>query len=195
MREAKSRLYQASAYFLGKTIAELPLFFVIPAVFVSICYPMIDLREGWDYYLICLGIVVLVANVATSFGYMISCASSSISMALSIAPPIVIPFLIFGGFFLNSDTVPNYFKWLSYFSWFRYGNEALMINQWNGITDIICEDKGNQTMCFHTGTEVLAKFSFNADNFYWDIFALVFLIVIMRIAAYLFLLSKARSKD
>lgn len=193
MREAKSRLYQASAYFLGKTIAELPLFFVIPSVFVSICYPMIGLREGWNYYLICLGIVVLVANVATSFGYMISCASSSISMALSIAPPIVIPFLIFGGYFLNSDSIPNYFKWLSYFSWFRYGNEALMINQWDGIESISCNS--TSAMCFNTGEEVLEKFSFNTGNFMWDIFALVFLIVIMRIGAYLFLLSKARSKD
>lgn len=193
MREAKSRLYQASAYFLGKTIAELPLFFVIPSVFTSICYPMIDLREGWNYYLICLGIVVLVANVATSFGYMISCASSSISMALSIAPPIVIPFLIFGGFFLNSSTVPNYFKWLSYFSWFRYGNEALMINQWDGITDIACD--GNNTLCFSNGEQILEKYAFKPENFMWDIFALVFLIIIMRLGAYLFLLSKARSKD
>lgn len=35
-------------------------------------------------------------------GYLISCASTSVSMALSIGPPVVIPFLLFGGFFLNT---------------------------------------------------------------------------------------------
>lgn len=49
---------------------------------------MIDLRQGWSYYLIAMAIVVLIANVSTSFGYMISCASSSISMALSIVSEI-----------------------------------------------------------------------------------------------------------
>lgn len=54
-------------------------------------------------------------------------------MALSIGPPIIIPFLLFGGFFLNAASVPEYFKWLSYMSWFRYGNEALLINQWADV--------------------------------------------------------------
>lgn len=54
-------------------------------------------------------------------------------MALSIGPPLIIPFLLFGGFFLNSGSVPVYFKWLSYLSWFRYGNEALLINQWADV--------------------------------------------------------------
>jgi ATP-binding cassette, subfamily G (WHITE), eye pigment precursor transporter len=84
VREAKSRIYQASAYFMGKTIAEFPLFILIPCVFTIITYPMIDLRQGWIYFLTAIAVVVLIANVSTSFGYLISCASSSISMALSI---------------------------------------------------------------------------------------------------------------
>lgn len=35
-------------------------------------------------------------------GYFISCVSKNISMALAIGPPIIIPFLLFGGFFLNT---------------------------------------------------------------------------------------------
>ena len=35
-------------------------------------------------------------------GYLISCVSTSMSMALSIGPPLIIPFLLFGGFFLNN---------------------------------------------------------------------------------------------
>jgi ATP-binding cassette, subfamily G (WHITE), eye pigment precursor transporter len=74
---------------LGKTIAELPLFLAVPIIFTSIAYPMIGLRQGFYYFTIACGVVSLVANVSTSFGYLISCASSSISMALSIGPPVM----------------------------------------------------------------------------------------------------------
>jgi ABC-type transport system involved in multi-copper enzyme maturation permease subunit len=153
---------------------------------------MIGLREGWSYFLIAIAIVCLIANVSTSFGYLISCASSSISMALSIAPPVIIPFLIFGGFFLNAASVPDYFKWLSYFSWFRYGNEALMVNQWAGIDEILCT---RNITCPGNGEIILETFNFSAGNFYWDILALIGLIAILRFGAYLFLLSKSRSKE
>ncbi|KAL7031147.1 hypothetical protein ACKWTF_006909 [Chironomus riparius] len=192
IRESRARLYQASSYFMGKTLAELPLFLLIPILFTAISYPMIGLRGGWPYFMIAIGIVCLIANVSTSFGYLISCASSSISMALSIAPPVIIPFLIFGGFFLNAASVPDYFKWLSYFSWFRYGNEALMINQWDGIDDIMCT---RNITCPTSGEIILETFNFTASNFWWDILALVGLIVILRVGAYLFLLSKSRSKE
>jgi hypothetical protein len=39
-------------------------------------------------------------------GYLISCVSSSVSMALAIGPPVIIPFLLFGGFFLNNRYLP-----------------------------------------------------------------------------------------
>lgn len=35
-------------------------------------------------------------------GYLISCVSTGVSMALAIGPPVIIPFLLFGGFFLNN---------------------------------------------------------------------------------------------
>jgi ATP-binding cassette, subfamily G (WHITE), eye pigment precursor transporter len=160
IRESRGRLYRTSTYFLGKTIAELPLFLAVPIIFTSIAYPMIGLRQGFFYFSIACGVVSLVANVSTSFGYLISCASSSISMALSVGPPVIIPFLIFGGFFLNSGSVPSYFKWLSYLSWFRYGNEALTINQWTGVTGIVCTR--SNTTCPTTGKIILETLNFTS---------------------------------
>ena len=37
--------------------------------------------------------------------------------------------------FINSS-VPVYFVWLKYISWFMYGYEALIINQWKGYGQI-----------------------------------------------------------
>jgi hypothetical protein len=43
-----------------------------------------------------------VTQVVVGFGYFISCIAPSLQVALGLAPPLIIPFMLFGGFFLNS---------------------------------------------------------------------------------------------
>jgi len=82
-------------------------------------------------------------------------------MALSIGPPIIIPFLLFGGFFLNSGSVPWYFKWLSYLSWFKYGNEALLINQWQDVKDGDINCNKSISTCPTSGHVILETYNFH----------------------------------
>ncbi|XP_030764169.1 ABC transporter G family member 36-like [Sitophilus oryzae] len=188
LREHKNGMYRTEVYFLGKTIAEIPFFVFLPIVFLSICYFLIGLNSETPRFFIACGIVVLVANAATSFGYLISSISSTVSMALSIGPPLIMPFLLFGGFFLNIDSIPVYFEWLSYFSWFKYGNEALMVNQWENVTGIQCNS--NSTNCPKDGHVVLEIYNFKEANLIPDLVSLFGLIVIFRMIAYLVLLWK-----
>jgi ATP-binding cassette, subfamily G (WHITE), eye pigment precursor transporter len=87
-------------------------------------------------------------------------------MALSIGPPVIIPFLIFGGFFLNSGSVPPYFKWLSYLSWFRYGNEALLINQWAEVMEGDIDCSTLNTTCPTSGKIILETLNFNEVSWF-----------------------------
>ena len=50
----------------------------------------------------------------------------------------------------SSSTVPDYFIWLRYISWFNYGFEDMMINQWKDYPDKIGKLK------YRTKTKVLA---------------------------------------
>lgn len=68
MRESRSRLYRTDTYFLGKTLAELPLFILVPFVFVALSYPLIGLQPGWSHFFVAFGVITLICNVATSFG-------------------------------------------------------------------------------------------------------------------------------
>jgi ABC-type multidrug transport system permease subunit len=138
LREHNNGMYRVDAYFSAKMLAELPTFILIPTIFVGVYYFMVGFNSDFRAFLMCVLIAVLVANCASSFGYLMSCVSSSVTMALSLGPPIMIPLLLFGGFFLNNLSVPFYFVWLKYLSWFYYGNEALIINQWQGIQNISC---------------------------------------------------------
>ncbi|OXU28894.1 hypothetical protein TSAR_016626 [Trichomalopsis sarcophagae] len=192
LREHANGMYRTEIYFICKTMAEAPIFIAVPFIFTIIAYPMIGLYPDIKHFFTTVGIVALVANVSTSFGYLISCTSTHLSMALSIGPPVIIPFLLFGGFFLNTASVPIYLKWFSYLSWFRYGNEALLINQWADIKSINCTR--SNASCPKSGLMVLQTLNFNKDFFWMDICALVVLIIVFRIVSLLALIYKTFKK-
>jgi len=101
------------------------------------------------------------SNISCCFsvsGYFTSCIASNTQVALAMSAPLIIPMLLFGGFFLKNGSVPIYFDWLRYISWFMYGNEALSINQWSGISfnDPLCPGG----VC--TSEVILDQFDFSA---------------------------------
>ncbi|KAJ3643839.1 hypothetical protein Zmor_026525 [Zophobas morio] len=189
LREHRNGMYRTDIYFLCKTIAECPIFITMPLILTAICYFLIGLNPNGPRFFIACGILVLVANVATSFGYMISCASPSITVALSVGPSLIIPFMLFGGFFLNISSIPVYLQWVSYLSWFRYGNGALLINQWLNVTEIECPDEN--TACPKDGSVVLETLNFQTSDFTLYVVMLGVLIVGFRLVAYFALLAKA----
>ncbi|XP_031332545.1 protein white-like isoform X2 [Photinus pyralis] len=187
LREHRNGMYRTDVYFLSKTLADLPLFVAIPVITICICYFSIGLNPDASHFFTAAGILVLVANAAVSFGYFVSCLSSSVDMAMSLAAPMMIPVMLFGGFFINLDSIPKYFQWLSYLSWLRYGYEGLMVNQWSDIGYINCT--GSET-CPKNGSVILDIYHFSVDNVTADCISLLGLICFFRIMAYLALLLK-----
>ncbi len=64
---------------------------------------MSNLNNDVERFLICLGILIFTSNVASSFGTFISAVAPSTNVAMSISAPVLVPLMIFGGFFLNNE--------------------------------------------------------------------------------------------
>ena len=97
--------------------------------------------------------------------------------AVALVVPVVIPLLVFAGFFINAKyvrgrevrnhtvhrlpfrTIPNWLVWIKYLSWMYYTNEMGLVNQWEDVSSLECNQIGNST-CFRNGTDVLNYFSF-----------------------------------
>ncbi|KAK3797704.1 hypothetical protein RRG08_054721 [Elysia crispata] len=199
-REYGTGLYRADTYYLAKTIVEVPLFVLITVFFTTLTYWMIGLYDSWEAYLIAVGVLLLVANVAISLGYLVSTLCGSVTVALAVAPPLLIPFMLFGGLFVNNDNIPVYFIWLKYLSWFKLANEVLMVNQWQNVHNITCDAiPGNNTLppmsdpcLYKTGDDVLNYTGFDKDKVLMDILLLVALQVGFRIFSLIALVVRAR---
>lgn len=195
LREYGIGLYRVDIYFICKCLAELPSFLMIPVVFSAITYWMVGLYNTVEAFFIFTGVIVLVANISVSFGYIVSAGVNSVSTALAIAPPLMIPLIMFGGFFLNSDSVPVYFIWLEYLSWFKYANELLTVNQWENIDNLECD--GNSTSpvdsChYHNGHQVIKYLNYDEDNLWRNIGVLLAMLVGYRLIAFFVLFVRAR---
>jgi ABC-type multidrug transport system ATPase subunit len=176
-REYQAGCYRVDSYFLAKTIAELPYQIIFPVIFCSVVYPMVGFEADWEKFFLFVLIISLVANTAMSCGYMVSTATPSVQVALAVGPIFILPVMLFGGLFLNSEQVPSYLQWLSIFSFFKYAFEM------TGI--IVFEDHDN----WHF---IKGFYSWDETNFRHDLYALVSLLVGFRLLSFIFLLIRAR---
>ncbi len=92
------------------------------AYFVCLYYQPINLSINQATHQSLFQFLSLFGFVLTRFNYI--CLSST---WFDYYPRI--PFVIFSGLFLNANDIPNYFIWIYYISFVRYGFEAVMINE------------------------------------------------------------------
>jgi hypothetical protein len=60
--------------------------------------------------------------------------------------PILMPLMLFSGFFLPYDEIPVFFRWLYEISFLRYAFNVLKMNQWRDVTFSDCA-AGDDALC------------------------------------------------
>ncbi|KAL3270059.1 hypothetical protein HHI36_009117 [Cryptolaemus montrouzieri] len=199
LREHKNGLYRTDVYFLSKTLADIPWFTLFNVMFTGTCYLFVGMNQGLVHFLVAIGITVLVTYTVLGLGYILSVSSPTPQVAQQLVAVVITPFMLLGGFFLDIRSIPSYLVWVSDLSWFKWGNIALLINQWSTINHINCTE--HLSDCMSNGYQVLQEYgvagrSINVNlEFMWSIIMLVILCVLCRVSAFLILLYKAYNYD
>lgn len=131
LREVNNNMYKTSPYFWAKIISELPFSIMTPVIFGCIVYYAIGYNPAVENFLIFLTILVLIYNASSGYSLIISASFSDKQLAVTLTPVLIIPFMLFAGFFVSSDNIPVFLKEFEYLSIFKYGYEALMHNQFD----------------------------------------------------------------
>lgn len=184
IREYNAGSYRVLSYYLGKSFAELPSFMIFPIVFGAICYYIVGFNPAPDRFFTFLLILTLIAVTSHSLGLIISAMSNSLETATLISPFIVTLLILFSGFYLNVTSIPVYFIWVYYISYYRYGFEALAINEFTN-KPLYCLDWElvNGVCPITNGNQVLQKYGFET-NLWLDIGILFGMIILFRIIAF-----------
>nr|QNH67904.1 ATP-binding cassette transporter subfamily G-like protein 5 [Brachionus rotundiformis] len=195
-RESKNRIFSITPYFFVKQIAEFPKFVILPGIMVTIVYWMAGLNDNFGVFIQILLTLILCTQVAVSYGLFISAIAPNTEAALAMVVPIMMPLLIFAGFFLNDVGVPDYFIWLKYISWFFYTNEITNVYLWRNVDSIPCTKNSNNSNvcaengCFENGQEFLEANGFKESMLPLDFIILILLFFIFRIISFIILRIK-----
>jgi hypothetical protein len=140
----------------------------------------------------------LAISTAQSMGLWLSIAIPSMQIALIMAPPITLLFMVIGGFYIPIQSMNIGIQWASWLSFARYGYSALIINEYGGrhipcASGDIAVEIGNSDACPLPGEEVISSLGIEgvAESFWFNVGMIMVLQILFRTAAYV---SLRRSK-
>lgn len=139
LREVNNNMYNCTPYFWAKVVSELPFSIVTPTVFACITYWSIGLIPIFANFMIFVVLLILTYNASSGYSLIISASFSDKQLAVTLTPVLIIPFMLFAGFFVASNQIPVYMKEFEYLSIFKYAYTALLHNQF----DLLCPFNGN----------------------------------------------------
>ncbi len=104
-------MYSVPAYYAGKILVELPVLVTTPMLFSCIVYFGIGVTHTASQFFYFYLIILLLTQCAASFGYFMSSIFNKEETAVALAPVIMMPIILFGGQFANSDNIQAWISW------------------------------------------------------------------------------------
>jgi len=93
--------------------------------------------------------------------------------------------LLFGGFYVNKDTIPDALSWIEYISHIQWAFTALCINEFEGQSGWKCDGfEAESNLCDVDGEQILHRLSMSDQTVWEPIVSQFLLICLLHTGAY-----------
>ena len=113
---------------------------------------------------------------AMALGLFISAMAPTTTIGNAIGPPILLVFIIFGGFYINTKSLPYGSGWVKYISPMYWAFQALIINEFTG-EEFTCPVTPYPAKCETQGEQVLLRLGFAETKISTCVLGLCMLII------------------
>lgn len=193
-RERNNSWYTLKAYYLSKSIVELPFQVAYPTLFVAIVYWMTSQPPEMNRFVMFSFLSILLTLVSHSLGMFIG-AFASLQVAVFLAPAIAIPMLLFSGFVVTLKAMPSYLHWISYVSFVRYAYEGCILSVYGyDRPELECSDQkeGSVPCLFTEPSEFVSFLGLNEVSVEVCAGALLVFVVLLNVATYVALRMRVK---
>lgn len=158
-REQAKGSYALAPYLVAKLVAEAPVSAAFPLLFGAVVYPMTNLNPSVQRFLTFSGIVTAEAFAASAMGLTVGAIAPTTEAALALGPSLMTVFIVFGGYYVNSENTPVIFRWIPRVSLIRWAFQALAINEFMGLNF-----EAKNSFDLQDGEQVLERMSFGGSS-------------------------------
>ncbi|KAG6582855.1 ATP-binding Cassette (ABC) Superfamily [Phytophthora cinnamomi] len=130
-KQRRANFFRTVSFVLSNSVSQVPVAAIESLVFGSIIYWMCGYVSTIEAYLV-FELMLFVTNLAfTAWFFFLSCASPDLNVANPISMVSVLLFVLFAGFTITKDQIPDYFIWLYWINPMAWGVRALAVNQYS----------------------------------------------------------------
>ena len=126
IQERLSNVYSTSSYYVGRSLAYLPIELILPVVLVIVQYFFIHLDNSASAFFATLGSFWLVYWMSSAYGLLLSSIFPDPEVALTVVAVLILPLMLLGGFFAPLENVSDVFRVFEVVSVFKYGYQTTM---------------------------------------------------------------------
>ncbi|KAJ2824420.1 hypothetical protein FBU31_003999 [Coemansia sp. 'formosensis'] len=131
-REWQAAYYGLPAYFATKNIIELPIHIIASILYSAISYWLLGFQHDGVKYILFTVIAISLSICGFTCGFLLAASFNTLSAVLVALPAVFLPFMLFGGLFVNTGNSTVWLRWIQWISPIKYGYSAMMRNQFKG---------------------------------------------------------------
>jgi ABC-type multidrug transport system ATPase subunit/uncharacterized protein with PQ loop repeat len=196
LQEQTNSMYSAPVYYLSKVIAELPINVVIPSIYVIITYWSWGLAVNATAFFNHWALALALSYCGNAFGLFAASLFPKPEIAMTITPLMLMPQMIVGGLFANTERLEPYWVWLNYVAFPRYAFKGLLVNELEHVEGL-CSSGGNCR--YANGQEAIKLYGFDkpTDALWFSVIMVCVLMLVFRIfgAVGLYVQGKSRRAE
>jgi hypothetical protein len=140
-RESGSRMYVAAAYWIGRTVADMPTVVAEITVFSVLAYftAGLTLASHGTHFALFLAVLMGVRLMGLRWNEVVTGALGDPAAGTAMFAVTVIICMLFSGFLIQKDIIPNGWIWMYYISFIRYPLSFAASNELRDISEFTCD--------------------------------------------------------
>merc|ERR1712146_96435 len=153
-------------------------------LFTALIYWISSLDPVFTKYLVFLAATFCCSFLALNLGLLLAAVVQNEMVVPALSPLILILNLLFGGFYVNTSSIVIPFRYLTYLSYFKWGFEALVYNEFHDL-EITCDVTNDEDCLYENSEEILDVFGFDGVKLWENFLVLVAFIAALQTFLYL----------
>ena len=184
LREYSTNHYSVVAYFMSRLTMEFIVTAVQVTVSTTITYFCVGFQGSFGIFYL---VIYLLAMTSTALGVLLGSSAEDPSSAIELLPGTIMPQILFAGFFVPPDLMPDWLAWIRFVCPLTYAVHIALVNEFDGRCDDVADPPTVPNYC----DRVLSNADADPDETWWNWIILSGMFVVLRLLALINLRRKA----